>query len=325
MNAYSSDLFCEAFRIAYFPNKEVENTLFEVADRLWRLPAINSTQAVVRNSFVSHNIDFYEPVERQPNLEQTEIKKINWIPHVSHGLVSTTEWFDRQLEQIYEPAPTILWHNFKSWDEYVQDKGANRSKVLANSRRRRKNLEKEIGALTFVFDDPRPDVMETCMRWKSQQHRKSGSMDVFSHAQHVRLFQELAKNKLLLVSSLSAGNRLLAVHLGMFSFGRVYSWIPAYDSAYSRYAPGKLLLLSLLEESFNRHHQEFDFLIGGESYKWDYATHTRLISDIGFPPLTAKIDRFIESNKQLILTRFPQLKGSLKKIRQGTYFNSLRK
>lgn len=325
MNAYSSDLFCEALRIAYFPDREVKNTLFEVEDRLWRLPTINSTQTIVRNSFVSHNIDFYEPVERQPHLDRTEIKKINWIPHVSHGLVSKTEWFDRQLEQTYEPAPTILWHDYKSWDEYVQDKSANRSKVLANSRRRQKNLEQELGALTFRFDDSRLDVMETCMRWKSQQHRKSGSVDVFSHTQHVRLFQELAKNKLLLVSSLSAGDRLLAVHLGMSSLGRVYSWIPAYDAAYSRYAPGKILLLALMEESFNRHHQEFDFLIGGESYKWDYATHTRLISDIGSPPLTAKIARSIESNKQLMLTRFPQLKGSLQKIRQGTYFNSLRR
>ncbi len=320
MNVYSNDLFCEAVKSAYFPDREVENTLFELQGQLWKLPAINSTKAIVTDSFASKFIDFYEPVNQPQTLTHAEVKKIKWIPHAAHGLVSTNQWFDRQLSQIYEPSPTIIWHNFKSWDEYICDRNVNRY-----ARRRRRRLEKEIGSPTFLFDDPRPETMEICMQWKSKQYIKSGIVDLFAHTQHIRLLQELANNKLLLVSSFGVGDRLLAVHIGMLNSGRLYYWVPAYDPTYSQYAPGKLLLLSLLEESFNRNHQEFDFLIGGESYKWDYATHVRLISDIGSRPLSAKINRFIEAQRRSILTHFPQLKGSLKNIRQHKYLNSWRK
>lgn len=71
------------------------------------------------------------------------------------------------------------------------------------------------------------------------------------------------------------------LHLGLIFQGRFYSWVAAYDSDYHCYGPGRQLLHYLLKESFERGHREFDFLRGNEAYKWKYATHTRLIAEMG--------------------------------------------
>src|SRR5207247_3960145 len=42
----------------------------------------------------------------------------------------------------------------------------------------------------------------------------------------------------------------------------------------------------ILRESHVRGYAEFDFLIGGELYKWHYATQTRVIGPLGTPPLS---------------------------------------
>jgi hypothetical protein len=327
MNIYSDDLFSEALRLAYFPNEDVRSSWFQVGGKLWKIPAIrdrrraenDGIRPIVRNSFVSQFIDFYEPINPRSDLTPTEVKKIDWIPQADHGLVSSTEWFDRQLNRSYEPAPTILWENFQNWDDFISYVQTNRSNLFADSRRRRRKIENKLGSLTFVFDDSRAEIMETCMQWKSAQYLKSEVPDLFFHPQHVRLFQELAKNKLLLVSSMSAGERLLAVHLGMLATDRVYWWIPAYDPAYSEYSPGRLMMESLMEESFHRHHREFDLMIGGESYKWHYATHTRKIRDVGLRPPTVQIHHSLNSFKQSqkeFIARYPQIEAPLKQIHQ---------
>jgi CelD/BcsL family acetyltransferase involved in cellulose biosynthesis len=197
-----------------------------------------------------------------------------------------------------------------------------RSKTLSGSRRKKRKLEQDGGTLTFVFDDLRPEAMTACMKWKSEQYQRSKLPDLFAHEQHVRLFKELAERGLLLTSSLSAGEHIVAAHIGVFADGRLYWWIPSYDTAYSKYSPGRLLLETLLEESFRQGHAEFDFLIDDASYKWDYATHTRLIAELGSPPLPLRLKRVPQTTKKACksivrrsLQPFPRVLNTLKKIR----------
>lgn len=96
----------------------------------------------------------------------------------------------------------------------------------------------------------------------------------------------------------------------MLDKGRLYWWVPAYDSAYSQYSPGRLLLHFLLRESFNQHHTEFDFLWGDEDYKWYYATHVRLIADLGARPFPKQLKNLLRT----VLRPFPGVKNSLKRF-----------
>jgi CelD/BcsL family acetyltransferase involved in cellulose biosynthesis len=45
----------------------------------------------------------------------------------------------------------------------------------------------------------------------------------------------------------------------------------------------------MLEESHRLGHTQFDFSIGGEEYKWVYATHARLLGPLGRPPLKTRV------------------------------------
>ena len=56
-----------------------------------------------------------------------------------------------------------------------------------------------------------------------------------------------------------------------FLFSRaIYYWTVAYDPAYARFSIGKLLLKSVLKESWNRQIDRFDFMFGAENYKMQW-------------------------------------------------------
>lgn len=300
MNVYSCEGFAEAFRAAYYSETAIEPALFSLGGQVWQLPAVNSTRPVVLNSFSTSFVDFYEPCRSLDGSEDANLRRINYLPSVSHGMVTTTEWYERELDQTYTAAPTVLWKNFQTWSDFVDHVQQNRSNAFADSRRRHRKLEKQVGNLTFLFDDRRPETMAACMKLKSAQYQRSRCTDHFLCEQHVRLFKELAERDLLLVSSLSAEGQVIAAHLGLCANGRVYYWIPTYDVAFASYSPGRLLLEMLLEESFKQGHTEFDFLIGGESYKWHYATHTRLIAELGSRPLSLRASLTAQSLKQSV-------------------------
>jgi CelD/BcsL family acetyltransferase involved in cellulose biosynthesis len=110
-----------------------------------------------------------------------------------------------------------------------------------------------------------------------------------------------------IVSSISAGVQLLAVHFGALADRTFYSWIAAYDPKHSQYSPGALLLEALLVDSWRRRDVEFNFLIGDQEYKWFYATHNRVIGPQGSVPLTIRLARAAKRPIRKALSNRPQL------------------
>jgi hypothetical protein len=108
VNFYSDDQFCEAFHAAYYSNQTVKSGLFKLGEHLWKLPALRATEAIAWAPFESTFIDFYEPWDITTPSTLDAIPKVSYLPKVSHGMVTTVEWFKRQLNQFYEPAPTVL-------------------------------------------------------------------------------------------------------------------------------------------------------------------------------------------------------------------------
>ena len=131
------------------------------------------------------------------------------------------------------------------------------------------------------YDDQRPEAFELCIRWKAAQYLASGYENLFAREACVKLFRRLRERGVLVVASLSAGDRIVAAHLGTLHAQRQTWWVPAYDVELARYSPGRLLLEAALQESQARKHLEFDFLIGDEGYKYLYATHERVIGPVG--------------------------------------------
>jgi CelD/BcsL family acetyltransferase involved in cellulose biosynthesis len=129
----------------------------------------------------------------------------------------------------------------------------------------------------------------------------TGNPNFFLDPKNVQFFEEIMASGLGLLSSLSAGNTLLAVHLGAFWEERLYWWIPAFDTQHRKYAGGRLLLELLMKESYERGHTEFDFLIGDEPYKWQYATHVRIVQELGRIPIRLLFKRKIKAVLKVVL------------------------
>ncbi|MDJ0673961.1 MAG: GNAT family N-acetyltransferase [Calothrix sp. MO_167.B42] len=273
MNIYSSAPFLEALNKAYFPDVQLHLEDFLLQDRVWRLPTFPDGEPITGWQF----IDFFEPV---PSLQTFKTSKaVSYIDSACQGVVSTQECLDQNLFVPYITSPLIDWTNFATWDKFTAHVKSRRSKLLADARRCQRKLAKDVGSITFRWQDTREEVFDFCIKFKSTQFHSFHKL--FAQPSNVNFFIELAKQGLLVVSSFSAGETLVAANLGALWQGRFYYWIPTYDPQYASYSPGRLMLLSILENSYEQKHQEFDFLIGREIYKWHYATHTRLISGIG--------------------------------------------
>jgi CelD/BcsL family acetyltransferase involved in cellulose biosynthesis len=91
------------------------------------------------------------------------------------------------------------------------------------------------------------------------------------------------------LSTLRLGGVLVAGHVGMVHDGRFSYWVPAYDPAWSKDGVGAILLEWMIEQCHRQGLREFDFLLGNETYKWSYATHTRLVGPVGTKPLAAQL------------------------------------
>jgi len=242
------------------------------------MPVLGNGKPITRWPF----LDFYEPFAT-PN--QALPKSKIYIYRACHDKVSTKTWFEKNLHIAYKAAPTIDWSMFPKWIDFQDYVSAGNSQHFPGTEKLKRKLAKNLGSITYLRHDPRPEVLLACLEWKSNQFpsiRKS-----FENPQHIQFFQNLIASGLVIVSSLSAGEHLLAVNICAYWDRRFYSWISAYNIAHSKYGTGRVLLDFLLKNSYENGDKEYDFLLGDESYKWTYATHTRLIAELaGVIPIT---------------------------------------
>jgi hypothetical protein len=249
-------------------------------------------------------IDFLEPASSERGR-----LSVSSIPRFSNRAVAATEWPSARGEHT-EPSPFVDWRRFSEWSGFEAHVGQLRAKLLADGRRQTRRLEKELGPV-HLSTDPDPAVFDQCIAWKSAQYRRTGAWDLFANERHVAMLRRLVADDVATTESLWAGETLVAAHIGMRHEGRYSWWFPAYDPAHDRFSPGRLLLVALLQSSFERGDGEFDFLLGDEEYKWHFATDVRLVESVGSPSLSQRVHRLSKRAAH----RFPRAGVEAKKIR----------
>jgi hypothetical protein len=310
-NFFSNESYLAAVADVYFPGQPYSINIFRTKGRLFRLLQVRG-RPVTTPPFM----DFLEPVQAGP---EADVHDLRYLPKVA---LATTRADGRQQSAIpraVQPSPFIDWSLFPDWASFERMVKARIGNLLPDSRRRRKKVERDLGPLRFIFDDPRDQPFKACMRWKSAQWRRTGSIDHFAtDPRNVQLFRELKRRGLLAVSTLSAGETLLSVHIGAVADHRLYWWVPAYDARLARYSPGRLLLQDLLAESFARNHVRFEFLLGDEEYKWRYATHTLEVGPLGKPSLNLFLRYEARTLIRTVLERRPRVLGAARAVCRGT-------
>ena len=276
MNIFTTDAFLETAGGLFFPQRERRVELCRLEGRRLRLLMLDGKD-------VAQSMPFYDFPQPEADAKGPIDRELFYFPRT---VLRTTRVEDRTPEPAGQrPSPYIDWKKYPTFEAFEADWKTRSQSKASDSLRKRKRLEKELGPVRFQLDDLRPEVFDTCVKWKSAQYLATGLTDMFADPRNVALFRRLRERGVLLVSSLSAGDTLLAAHFGSSHDGRLGWWVPAYDPGFGKYSPGRLLMENMLEASHARGDLEFDFLVGDEAYKFQYATHNRVIGAVGTPPL----------------------------------------
>jgi len=157
------------------------------------------------------------------------------------------------------------------FDAYMADNGRSRSSTFKDVRRRARKLERDVGPLRLDLHCTDDRVFETLIDWKRKQYERTGATDVFSFPWTVELLQRirLQQSEALsgMMTAMYAGDALVAVHLGMRSFGVLNGWFPSYDRQYQKYSPGLILWIELAKAGAADGIQRIDMGKAEEGYK----------------------------------------------------------
>jgi CelD/BcsL family acetyltransferase involved in cellulose biosynthesis len=161
-----------------------------------------------------------------------------------------------------------LSEGLESWLATLRSRSG--SLVAATARKRRK-LEREIGALQFVADAPDHGLLDRLMDLKSDQYRRTGRRDRFTSRSTVGLLHDLLdlrdEDCAGVFSYLAVGDRLVAAHMGLRTRSTLAWWFPVYDPAFSRWSPGMSLVMEIARMADDAGMTSIDLGRGDESFK----------------------------------------------------------
>ena len=144
-------------------------------------------------------------------------------------------------------------------------------------RRLARKVEREIGELTFRFDDRDQDVWEELIAWKRHQYRQTGRHDVLSPCWVRELLKNLWASEAPICRgffhTLRHGDQFIAGEFNLACRSTLHGWICAYHDDYSSYTPGFLLQNEILKEAADRGFQHYDLGTSAGHYKKYYASY----------------------------------------------------
>lgn len=162
-----------------------------------------------------------------------------------------------------------------SWSEYL---GGIRKGLMSDTRRKIRRLEekgelayRECGTLERGLQ-----LLDQFALQKSQRFASTGAKNILANGRVLEFYKEVTRrlwdSGQVHISSLDLEHRPIAIHFGFIAGQRYFYYMPSFDSAFSLYSPGRLIVLNLIQNSFLKGLGEFDFLNGAEAYKYEWAS-----------------------------------------------------
>jgi CelD/BcsL family acetyltransferase involved in cellulose biosynthesis len=137
--------------------------------------------------------------------------------------------------------------------------------------RKRRKLEREIGAVRFAWDERDRQLLQVLRRWKSAQYVRTGHRDVLARPWASAVIDELFELRpegcAGTLSVLWAADQPVAAHLGLRSERGLSYWFPTYDVEVGRFSPGLILVMALAQAAADAGLDHVDLGKGDEEYK----------------------------------------------------------
>ena len=161
-----------------------------------------------------------------------------------------------------------------SWDEFYKAKRSSETR-----KKERKQLRRlgELGDVRFIDVGHKPEIartIETLMQQKSKTFARMGVEDLFARPGYRAFWLDVATTLrgVTHASRLDVGPTIAATSLGLTHRGCYYLVLSSYyDGEVMRFGPGRAHLHELLRHAIEHGIRNFDFTIGDEPYKRDWA------------------------------------------------------
>jgi CelD/BcsL family acetyltransferase involved in cellulose biosynthesis len=160
------------------------------------------------------------------------------------------------------------------FDAYQAGRRLAGSQVIAKTLQKKRKLEREVGSIRFEIESRDPRILETLIRWKGEQYRKSVLYDMFAPDWTRELFHNLliTGNPAFggMMSVLYVNDQLAAVFYVLRSYQVAHAWCTAYRRDLAKYSPGYQLLLETIRSAQALGIEHIDLGRGDERYKQSF-------------------------------------------------------
>lgn len=173
------------------------------------------------------------------------------------------------------------------WDSYL----TGRPRTLRYHLRSRPKRLAELGTVGLEHSTPETaqPLVEEAIRVHGLRWQGRNSDAIFSSSQQGRQFYRsviplMIDCGLAGVTSFTLDDRAVATVVGFTIADRYYYYVPAFDPGFEAYSPGKILVARIMERLLADGVRTFDFMLGDERYKDEWATGHRDLVHLTLTP-----------------------------------------
>lgn len=160
------------------------------------------------------------------------------------------------------------WENYYRWAK-------SNSRTIKRHGQKTRALSRDLGEVRFEFHSDRLDVLNRMIELKRGKYQRTRTFDILSVQWAADLLRAIhgieQANFRGLLSTLWAGDQLVAAHIGMISNDVLHYWFPVFDPRFSKYSPGTELLLRVAQQACEMGINKLDLGYGDDDYKFRFA------------------------------------------------------
>lgn len=161
------------------------------------------------------------------------------------------------------------------YDAYAARKGSSWTKAQREIGRRNRKAESELGPMQFRFHDPSGEIYRQLVALKNRQYARLGVRRTMDEGWAGQVLERLRTidepDFAAVVSTLHAGDRLIAAHFGLRTAELLHWWFPSYDLSLAKLGPGKNLVNQCAISAGEHGIRMIDFGKGDEDFKLHFA------------------------------------------------------
>ena len=196
-------------------------------------------------------------------------------------LVQTQAAFTPHIETVRSSPFMEIQGGLDAYKGRLADTG---KRALTDTLRRVRKAERELGPLRLELQSADSALLQTAIEWKQRQYRETGA-DNFLGQPRPRAFMEWLFRQREnpefcgALTALWAGDKLIALHIGMRARRVLHWWFPSYDPAFENYSPGRLMLAKLVEAAEPLGLDRIDLGKGDSFYKQQVMTGSTVVCE----------------------------------------------